>query len=79
MTTWYVVMVTKLLGYLINVFSMQCSFQHDLKHYHLEVQANPKNGTKKPILFLASMGETGLSYDIFFKFSVRAFEVVEVE
>ena len=40
-------------------------------HYNLEVQANPqKNGTKKPMLFLASMGETGLSHDIFFKFSV---------
>ena len=48
--------------------------------YHLEVQANPpKNGTKKPMLFLASMGETRLSYDIFFKFFVRPFEVVEVE
>ena len=36
-------------------------------HYNLEVQANPKkNGTKKPMLFLASMGETDLSHDIFF-------------
>ena len=49
-------------------------------HYHLEVQANPKkNGTKKPMLFLTSMGETGLSHDIFFKFSLGPFEVVEVE
>ena len=31
------------------------------------------------MLFLASMGETGLSHDIFFKFSLRPFEVVEVE
>jgi hypothetical protein len=29
--------------------------------------------------FLASMGETGLSYDFFFKFSVKTFMVVEVE
>jgi hypothetical protein len=36
-------------------------------HYHLEVQANPKKiATKKPMLFLASMGETGLSHDFFF-------------
>ena len=35
-------------------------------HYHLEVQANPKkNATKKPMIFLGSMGETGLSHDIF--------------
>ena len=31
------------------------------------------------MLFLASMGETGLSHDFFFKFSVGPFEVVEVE
>ena len=31
------------------------------------------------MLFLASMGETGISHDIFFKFSHRPFEVVEVE
>ena len=31
------------------------------------------------MLFLASMGETGLCHDIFFKFSLRPFEVVEVE
>ena len=37
------------------------------KHYHLQVQANPKrNCTKKPMLFLASMGETGLTHDFFF-------------
>jgi hypothetical protein len=49
-------------------------------HYHLEVQANQKKlWHKKPMLFLASMGETGLSHDIFFKFSLRPFEVVEVE
>ena len=39
----------------------------------------PKNGTKKPMLFLASMGKTGLTHDIFFKFSVGPFEVVEAE
>ena len=38
-----------------------------------------KNGTKKPMLFLISMGKMGLSHDIFFKFSVGPFEVVEVE
>ena len=31
------------------------------------------------MLFLASMGQTGLSLDIFFKFSLGPFEVVEVE
>ena len=39
-----------------------------------------KNCTKKTTLFLASMGETGLSHDIFFfEFSLRPFEVAEVE
>jgi hypothetical protein len=53
---------------------------HKIYVYHLEVQANPKkNGTKKPMLFLASMVETGLSHDFFFKFSLWPFEVVEVE
>ena len=51
-----------------------------LIHYHLEVQANPKkNCTKKPMLFLASIGETGLSHDIFLKFLLGPFEVVEVK
>jgi hypothetical protein len=31
------------------------------------------------MLFLASMGETGLSHDILKKLSVRPFEVVDVE
>ena len=31
------------------------------------------------MLFLASMGETGLTHDIFFKFSVGPFEVFEAE
>ena len=31
------------------------------------------------MLFLASMGETELFHDIFFKFSLGPFEVVEVE
>ena len=49
-------------------------------HYHLQVQTNSKkNCTKKPMQFLASMGKTGLSHDIFFKFSLRPFEVIEVE
>ena len=51
-----------------------------VQHYHLQVQANPpKNGAKKLMLFLASMGKTGLTHDIFFKFSVGPFEVVEAE
>ena len=37
-----------------------------------------KNGTKKPMLFLASMAKTGLTHDFFFEFSVGPFEVVEV-
>ena len=32
---------------------------------------------KKKMLFLASMGETGLTHYIFFKFSLGPFEVVE--
>ena len=31
------------------------------------------------MLFLASMGETGLTHDFFFEFSLRLFEVVEAE
>ena len=31
------------------------------------------------MLFLASMGKTGLTHDIFLKFSLRPFEVVEAE
>ena len=34
---------------------------------------------KKPMLFLASMGKTELTHDIFFKFSLRPFKVVEAE
>jgi hypothetical protein len=30
---------------------------------------------KKPMLFLAFMGQTGLSHDIFFKFTLWPFEV----
>ena len=49
-------------------------------HYHLQVQANPKKIVqKKTMLFSASMGEMGLTHDIFFEFSLRPFEVVEVE
>ena len=48
-------------------------------HYHLEVQTNPKKMLKKTMLVLASMGETGLSQGIFFKFSLRPFKVIEVE
>ena len=54
-----------------------CSFP---SHYHLEVQANTKKSyKKKPMLFLASMGETGWTHDIFFKFSLGPFEVFEAE
>ena len=31
------------------------------------------------MLFLASMGETGLTHDIFFEFSLGPFEVVEAQ
>ena len=31
------------------------------------------------MLFLASIGETGLTHDNFFEFSLRPFEVVEAE
>ena len=31
------------------------------------------------MLFLVSVGKTGLSHDIFFEFSLRPFEVVEAE
>ena len=31
------------------------------------------------MLYLASMGETGLIHDIFFQFSLRPFEVVEAK
>ena len=31
------------------------------------------------MLFLASMGESGLTHDIFFEFSLGPFEVVEAE
>ena len=55
-------------------------FHELLLHYHLEVQANPpKNGQKNRRYFLASMGKTGLSHDIFFNFSLWPFEVVEVK
>ena len=50
-----------------------------IEHYHLQVQANPKKMAQKTMLFLASMGKTGLTHDIFFKFSVGPFEVVEAE
>ena len=45
---------------------LSCLWVHTYsQHYHLEVQANTKKLYKKPMLFLASMGETGLSHDIF--------------
>ena len=52
----------------------------DPTHYHLQVEPNPKkNCTIKPMLFSVFMGKTGLTHDIFFEFSLRPFEVVEVE
>ena len=37
------------------------------RHHHLQVQANSKKiAEKKGMLFLVSMGETGLCHDIFF-------------
>ena len=61
----------------INVLSV---FKTGVGHYHLQVQAiSKKIAQKKTMLFLVSMGKTGLSHDIFFEFSVGPFEVVEVE
>ena len=76
--------MSKQVGFFFQIF---VPFSENLKssvpntsHYHLEVQANSKkNCPKKPMLFLVSMGKTGLSHDIFFKFSVGPFEVIEVE
>ena len=49
-------------------------------HYHLQVEANSKkNCTKKPMLFLAALGKTGSSHDIFFKFSLGPFESFDVK
>ena len=31
------------------------------------------------MLFLVSMGKTGLTHDIFFEFSLRSFEVIEAK
>ena len=47
-------------------------------HYHLDLQANAKKSVQKN-QFLASMRETGLYHDIFFKFSLRPFEHAEVK
>ena len=45
-------------------------------HYNLEVQAKPKKKAKKrPMLFVAFMVDTGLSHDIYFRFSIGPFEV----
>ena len=64
----------------MNVFIYLVNLHVIGEHYHLQVQANPKKiAQKKTMLFLASMGKTGLSHDIFFKFSVGPFEVDEVE
>ena len=61
-------------------FQAECLKKYGFVHYHQQVQANSKkNGTKKLMLLLVSMGKTGLSHDIFFEFSVGPFEVVEVE
>ena len=50
------------------------TFNPTIIHYHLQVQANSKKKcTKKPMLFLASMGKTGLSHDVFFLILIVAF------
>ena len=50
------------------------------EHYHLQLKGNSKKmAQKKQMLFLAALGKTGLSHDIFFKFSVGPFELFEVE
>ena len=38
-----------------------------------------QKNVKKPMLLLASMGETDLTHDIFFEFSLRSFEVIEAK
>ena len=44
--------------------SVACQSKPD--HYHLELQANPpKIVQQNPMLFLASMGETGFPHDLF--------------
>ena len=49
-------------------------------HYHLELQAKPKqNCPKKTEIFPASMEETELSHDIFFNFSIGPYKIVEVK
>ena len=59
-------------------FPKKCNFQTGsvrIRNWAL----TPKNGTIKILLFSASMGETTLSHDIFYRFLLRPFEVVEVE
>ena len=45
----------------------------------LEPQANPKKIGQKNYFYIASMGETGLSHDIFYDFKLRPLVVVEIE
>ena len=47
-----------------------------LRHYHLEVQANPPKMAPKTDAIFSIYGTMGLSHDIFFKFSLRPFEVL---
>ena len=44
-----------------------------------QVQANPKKIAQKRDAIFSIYGETGLTHDIFFEFSLRPFEVVEAE
>ena len=49
-------------------------------HIHLEPWANHKqNYTKTRSCFLGPLRESGLSHDIFLKFSLRTLEVIEVK
>ena len=51
--------------FLLHLFTFASQVRYS-PHYHLKVQANPPKITqKKTMLFLASMGETGLSHDNF--------------
>ena len=49
------------------------------KFFLLKQKIQLSNFAFHVMVFLVSMGKTGLSHDIFFEFSVGPFEVVEVE
>ena len=51
-----------------------------IRHYHLEVQANPPKNAQKKRCYFSIYGKNGIiPWHFFFKFSLRPFEVVEFE